>query len=105
MIIIYVLIKRTTTTGTKKKTSTEIISTTAWIIDSDESIFLLFLRTERESFIKKYLAFNPSSLYKVDLKRVRYAGREVREETQVEDVETARWLENLGAVHLEGRRS
>ena len=69
-------------------------------MDSDESIILLFLRTERESFIKKYLAFNPSSLYKVDLQRVLYAGREVREETQAEDVKTARWLEHFrGFLH------
>ena len=93
----------TTTTGTR--TSTEITSTTAWIIDSDESIILLFLTTEREFFIKKYLAFNHSSLYKVDLQQFQFAGREVREETQAEDVKRARWLEYLGAFYMEGKRS
>ena len=62
-----------------------------WIIDGNESIILLFFRTERESFIKKFLAFNPSSLYKADLQRVQCAGREVREEALAEDLKTARW--------------
>ncbi|KAJ7351076.1 hypothetical protein OS493_036890 [Desmophyllum pertusum] len=52
-------------------------------------------RKENESFIKKVLAFNPTSLYKVDLQRVRQAGREVSEDYDKEDVKTARWYGDL----------
>ena len=51
----------------------------------------LFFRKERESFVKKVLAFSASPLYSVDLQRVQQAGREVSEEYDKEDVKTARW--------------
>ena len=41
--------------------------------------------------MKKFMAFKPSSLYKVDLMRVQQAGREVSEECAREDVKPASW--------------
>ncbi|CAH3185043.1 unnamed protein product [Porites lobata] len=46
---------------------------------------------ERESFVRKVLVLEPSSLYKVDLKRVQQAGTDVSEDCDKEDVQTARW--------------
>lgn len=46
---------------------------------------------ERETFMKKFAAFKPTSLYKVDLQRVRQAGREVDEECKKEDIKTVIW--------------
>ncbi|KAM7431799.1 hypothetical protein ABFA07_017676 [Porites harrisoni] len=48
-------------------------------------------RKERESFVRKVLVLEPSSLYKVDLKRVQQAGTDVSEDCDKEDVQTARW--------------
>ncbi|XP_067046123.1 uncharacterized protein [Acropora muricata] len=52
-------------------------------------------RMERETFMKKFAAFKPTSLYKVDLQRVRQAGREVDEECEKEDIKTVIWYETL----------
>ncbi|XP_068706100.1 uncharacterized protein [Montipora foliosa] len=52
-------------------------------------------RKERETFMKKFMAFKPSSLYKVDLMRVQQAGREVSEECAREDVKPASWYGDL----------
>ena len=41
--------------------------------------------------MRKVLVLEPSSLYKVDLKRVQQAGTDVREDCDKEDVQTARW--------------
>lgn len=45
--------------------------------------------------MKKFAAFKPTSLYKVDLQRVRQAGREVNEECEKEDIKTVIWYETL----------
>lgn len=50
-----------------------------------------FHRKEKESFLQKVLAFKPHCLYKVDLQRVRQAGREVSEEYDKEGEKTASW--------------
>ena len=55
------------------------------------TLLFLFFRKERETFIKKFMAFKPSSLYKVDLMRVQQAGREVSEECAREDIKPASW--------------
>ncbi|KAK2560244.1 hypothetical protein P5673_017229 [Acropora cervicornis] len=52
-------------------------------------------RMERETFMKKFAAFKPTSLYKVDLQRVRQAGHAVDEECEKEDIKTATWYETL----------
>ena len=57
----------------------------------DQFIFFLLTRIERETFMKKFAAFKPTSLYKVDLQRVRQAGREVDEECEKEDIKTVIW--------------
>lgn len=54
-----------------------------------------FNRKERDSFIQKVLAFNPSYLYQLDLQRIRQAGRCVNEEYEKEDVKTASWYGDL----------
>ena len=54
-------------------------------------MFFFFPRKERESFVRKVLVLEPSSLYKVDLKRVQQAGTDVSEDCDKEDVQTARW--------------
>ena len=41
--------------------------------------------------MKKFAAFKPTSLYKVDLQCVRQAGREVDEECEKEDIKTVIW--------------
>ena len=41
--------------------------------------------------MRKVLVLEPSSLYKVDLKRVHQAGTDVSEDCDKEDVKTARW--------------
>lgn len=55
------------------------------------SWFLLLTRMERETFMKKFAAFKPTSLYKVDLQRVRQAGHAIDEECEKEDIKTATW--------------
>ncbi|KAM7433234.1 hypothetical protein ABFA07_016480 [Porites harrisoni] len=52
-------------------------------------------RKERESFVRKVLVLEPSSLYKVDLKRVQQTGTDVSEDYDKEDVKTARWFRDL----------
>ena len=56
-----------------------------------QNFTLIFPRKERESFVRKVLVLEPSSLYKVDLKRVQQTGRDVSEDYDKEDVKTARW--------------
>ena len=41
--------------------------------------------------MRKVLVLEPSSLYKVDLKRVQQTDRDVSEDYDKEDVKTARW--------------
>lgn len=54
-------------------------------------ISCFFPRKERESFVTKVLVLEPSSLYKVNLRRVQKAGTDVSEDCDKEDVKTARW--------------
>ncbi|XP_078382450.1 uncharacterized protein LOC144665153 [Oculina patagonica] len=54
-----------------------------------------FNRKEKESFVQKVQAFQPSFLYKVDLQRVRQAGREVSEEYDIKGEKTAPWYGEL----------
>ena len=62
------------------------------IVDQVFQNFMFFFpRKERESFVRKVLVLEPSSLYKVDLKRVQQAGTDVSEDCDKEDVQTARW--------------
>ena len=41
--------------------------------------------------MRKVLVLEPSSLYEVDLKQVQQAGRDTGEDSDKEDVKTARW--------------
>ena len=47
--------------------------------------------------MRKVLVLEPSSLYKVDLKRVQQAGTDVSEDCD-EDVKTARWSEYIQQI-------
>lgn len=52
-------------------------------------------RNEKHSFISKVQAVDPSSVYPVDLQRVRQAGREIIQDSDKEDVKSALWYEDL----------
>lgn len=69
------------------------------IVDQVFQNFMFFFpRKERESFVRKVLVLEPSSLYKVDLKRVQQAGTDVSEDCDKEDVQTARWWEYIQQI-------